>query len=466
MPLTYQQALAYIHHFDDPYLAALRDHGKQTWGVATMEALLGRLGNPHLAYPTIHVAGTKGKGSTAAFIMQSLVESGLRVGLYASPHLQDWRERIQIDGKWISEESLSNLVEAFRVYAEQTSSLSAFEAATALAFWHFARERCDAAVIEVGLGGRLDATSVIEPLVAVITSLSLDHTQLLGDTLAQIAAEKAAIIKPGTPVISAPQRPDALQVIEACAEAMGSSLTLVGRDWLSQPVALTLEGSRALIGKPDHLEAYRIGLPGAFQIENAAVALAALHEVDQAGLMVAAEGIRAGLMGAQWPGRFEKMSDAPLIIIDCAHNPYSITKLIETLSELAGERLLTFVFGCMADKDIEGMLSNIIPVAHRVILTQAAPDRAASAQDLFSIAERIARSLPKSENGTSRRRPIDLLFFSTMAESVAYAMEQASPDDAICIAGSLSIAGEARGILMGKHDGINGLFSKSKLKDV
>lgn len=442
MPLTYQQALDAIHSFDDPYLAALRDHGRQTWGLAAIDTLLGRLGNPHLAYPTLHVAGTKGKGSTAAFIAQALIESGLKTGLYISPHLQDWRERIQIDRCLIPGEALARLVQDARGFTEQVPNLSAFEVTTALALWHFARERCDVAVVEVGLGGRLDATSVVRPLVSVITSISMDHMQLLGDTLAQIAAEKAAIIKPGTPVVSSPQKPEAQAVVEQRAEEMGSPLIMVGRDWLAQPVSLSLAGSEALIGTPGRLETYQIGLPGAFQIENAAVALAALEQVREAGLAVTDEGCRAGLAKTRWPGRLEKVRDDPLVVLDSAHNTYSMEKLVEALKTLAGGCPLTFVFGCMTDKDVEGMLSAMLPVARRVIFTQAEPARAAGAQDLLSMAVRIVAEDWQGEGD----RP-DLLAISTIAESVAYALEHTPSHEVICIAGSLAVVGEARTML-------------------
>src|SRR5574341_806749 len=274
MPLTYQQAFDYVHSFDDPYQAAIRDHGKQTWGLAGIRDLLARIGDPHRACPVIHVAGTKGKGSTAAFIAQGLIESGLKTGLYTSPHLEDWRERIQINRQLISEDAVAALVEDIQSHADAVPGLSAFEVTTALAFWRFAREGCDAAVIEVGLGGRLDATNVLEPLVAVITSISLDHTQLLGNTVAEIAAEKAAIIKPGVSVVSAPQTPEALSVIAGRATETGSRLTLVGRDWQAQRLSHNLSGSRALIGPVGKLKEHQIGLAGHFQIENAATALA------------------------------------------------------------------------------------------------------------------------------------------------------------------------------------------------
>lgn len=451
MPLTFQEALDAIHRFDDPYLAALRDHGKQTWGLEGIRQLLRKLGNPHLAYPTIHVAGTKGKGSTAAFITQGLIESGLKSGLYVSPHLQDWRERIQVNRALIAPDALARLVEDLLPHVEGMP-LSAFEVTTALAFWHFARESCDVAVIEVGLGGRLDATSVVEPVVAVITSISLDHTQLLGETLAEIAGEKAAIIKPGVPVVSAPQPPEALAVIERRAAEQRSPLALGGRDWQAQPIRLAWEGSEALIGRGEQQEAYRVSLPGAFQVENAGLALAALEEARQAGLPVTAEAMQAALANVRWPGRLEVVSRRPLIVLDSAHNPYSVEQLVESLVGLraangAQKGPLVFVFGCMADKHVEAMLGALLPAAQRVILTRADHPRAASANDLLDLAQALAARARLA--GEAWAAQIALETAEDVPGALRLAMNGLPEDGCLCVAGSLSIAGAARETLLG-----------------
>jgi dihydrofolate synthase/folylpolyglutamate synthase len=389
MSLTYQQALGYIHSFDDPYLAALRDHGQQTWGLDRIRDVLALLGNPHLAVPIIHVAGTKGKGSTAAFITQGLIAAGLKTGLYISPHLQDWRERIQIDRQLIEPFALARLVEDYQHLAGTETRISAFEVTTALAFLHFARQQCDAAVIEVGLGGRLDATNVVQPLVSVITSISLDHTQLLGSTLSEIAAEKAAIIKPGVPVVSAPQHPEAQAVIVSKAQQEGSSLTLVGRDVLVEPVHLSWQGTEARIGIPGAMDSLFIGLPGEFQLENAATSVAALRQAQQAGLPISDEAIRTGLATVKWPGRLEIVSRDPLVIVDSAHNPYSMRQLVRALEALGGFATVSFVFGSMADKDVEGMLEAVVPAASRITFTQGANPRAASPVSLLVMARTL-----------------------------------------------------------------------------
>lgn len=434
MPLTPQQALDYIFSFDDAYMAALRDHGKQTWGLETIGGLLEKLGSPHLAYPTIHIAGTKGKGSTAAFIAQAMIASGLKTGLYVSPHLQDWSERIQVNRKPISGEQLARLVEDARPFTDQFPTLSTFEVVTALALWHFAREGCDAAVIEVGLGGRLDATSVVEPVVSVITSISMDHMMLLGDTLAAIAGEKAAIIKAGTPVVSAPQQPEALRVIEERAREQNSPLTLIGRDWQVNTIRQGWDGLEIEIDGGEGLQRYSVGMGGEFQAENAATALAALHQAKRAGLPVTAEGMRKGLAETRWPGRFEVVSRQPTIILDSAHNPYSVQRLVDSLTALLDSEQLTVIFGCMADKDIDGMLEALIPASRRLVLTSAGHPRAASAEDLARRAQELSDS----------REGLVIEHAPTVEEAVQHALETLKPGEVLCATGSLTIAGAAR----------------------
>jgi dihydrofolate synthase / folylpolyglutamate synthase len=442
MSFTYSQALDYIHSFDDPYLAAIRDHGKQTWGLAKIEKLLTTLGNPQLSYPSIHVAGTKGKGSTSAFIAQGLMESGLKVGLYISPHLEDWRERIQIDRHLISKPALARLASDVVPFAGQVAGLSAFEVTTALALWYFAREQVYAAVIEVGLGGRLDATNVLDPLVSVITNISLDHTQLLGTTLAEIAGEKAAIIKPGRPVVSAPQPDEVDAVIARQAEKMGSPLIVVGRDWRFEIDDASLSGTTARIGNEQITTTYHIGPAGLVQVENAAVAVATLNEARRAGLEVTDEASAAGLANTKWPGRFEIMRMEPLIIIDGAHNPYSVGRLVESLVALAPGRDMSFVFGCMADKDIEGMLKPILPIAKRLIFTQAQTERAAEVEHLCAASQKVMQEFNQGVTSPTVSPQI------TLAGDVPAAIDAGLgmlPDGSILIiTGSLAIAGEAR----------------------
>lgn len=439
MAQTYEQALDTINSFDDPYLRALRDHGTQTWGLEGIRRVMEALGNPHDAYPVIHVAGTKGKGSTAAFIAQGLIESGLKTGLYTSPPLQSWRERIQVNRELIPEDDVVALVEDILPVVEEMP-LTAFEVTTALALWHFARQSCDAAVVEVGLGGRLDATSVVNPLVAVITNISMDHTQLLGDTLMQIAGEKAAIVKRGVPVVSAPQREAARVVIEKQARDQGSELTLTSHDWNARIDELGWDGTLARIGQARRMIRVEIGLPGPFQVENATVALAALGEAERQGLAVTRQGRLTGMATTKWPGRLEVVRSDPLLVLDGAHNRHSVARLVEAIQAIeeaeGTRRRPLFVFGCMADKDVDGMLGELLPTTDQVILTSADHPRAAPAEELLERAQKLVGG-----------RKVELTTAPSTAAGLEQALERVRDGELICATGSLSIVGEARDAL-------------------
>ncbi len=453
MPLTYQQALAYIEDFGDPYLQAIASSSREAWGLESTLDMLHRLGDPHLAYPVIHVAGTKGKGSTCALITQGLIEAGLKTGLYISPHLEDFRERMQVNRELIAPEELADLVSATAPFAEQVKGLNKFEFITALAFQHFARQQVDVAVIETGLGGRLDATNVVHPILSVITNISIDHVQLLGDTLAEIAGEKAGIIKPGVPVVCAPQEPEALAVFEQVAADRGCPLVVVGHDRTFEALHLDITGGRLRYrGADGQPEEYTVGLPGRFQIENAAVALAALEEARRAGLPVTAAAMAAGLARVRWPGRMEVLGGRPLIIVDSAHNTHSAGRLAEALGELVlgGEGApagVTLVFGCMADKDIPGMLAHLLPVTRRLVLTRIDHPRAIPVEDLQAAATELLEAARERGAAWGWHTVIELVGFPAPDAAIHHALAVTEPDGAICVAGSLALAGEARTIL-------------------
>nr|MBN1230214.1 bifunctional folylpolyglutamate synthase/dihydrofolate synthase [Anaerolineae bacterium] len=382
-------------------------------------------------------------GSTAAFIAQVLTKAGYKTGLYISPHLQEWHERIQINRQNIAGEALDELVEAARPLLEGMP-LSTFEVSTGLALWHFAREGCDVGIIEVGLGGRLDATSVVEPAVSVITGINYDHTQLLGNTLAEIAGEKAAIIKANTPVVSAPQPDEALHVIRRMADERNSPLLLVGSDWQYEIRAADWEGTQALIGPQSERVAYTIGLPGDFQVVNATTALAVLSLLDQAGIVASPEDKHQGLESIQWPGRLEVIQNAPRIVLDSAHNPASVQLVANTLSALGttaepGKRIL--IFGCMADKDSKGMLEAILPLMDACIFTHAESPRAASPSDLLDQAGRVKMTLGLPEM-------LELTLSDSISQAVTNAMNRLETPDTLLITGSLAIAGAARSLLV------------------
>jgi dihydrofolate synthase/folylpolyglutamate synthase len=300
------------------------------------------------------VTGTKGKGSTSALCAAALGRAGYSTGFYSSPHLQDFRERIRVNGDSIPAEDVTESVAEVRRAADAIAGLTAFELITATAFVYFARRRLDFAVIEVGLGGRLDATNVIMPLASAITSLSYDHMHLLGNTLAEIAGEKAGIIKPGVPVICAPQNPEALAVIERVAAERGAPLSVIGRDWLFSVEEYSLEGQSFTVRPAENVNGsaparLRIPLLGSFQAENGAVAYVALQSLRGQGLAIPEEAIIAGFAGVEWPGRFEVLSQGtPPLVADCAHNGESAARLAEALEDYFPGRPVTLVFGASA----------------------------------------------------------------------------------------------------------------------
>ncbi len=389
---AYQQALDYIYSFVDHSLTHQQNLSPENFDLARMFALMERLGNPQQAYPSIHVAGTKGKGSVSALCAAALKAGGYRVGLYTSPHLEDFEERLQIDGQPIPRADLVELVEAIKPHVAAVPFLTTFEITTALGFWYFARQAVDAAVLEVGLGGRLDATNVVTPTVAVITSLSLDHTFVLGNTVEEIAAEKAGIIKPGVPVVLAPQKPGPTQVVAEIAAERNAPFVAIGEVYHFAPGEHSLEGQSFKVWEQDS-EPVELHIPllGAHQIENAATAFAALDEFRQHTLALSDADIRTGFDQISWPARFEILQRQPPVIVDSAHNPYSMQALRETLDTYYPDRPVILVLGVSADKDLDGMLRALLPRVTRVITTQSYHPRAMDPDELAAFVQRYNR---------------------------------------------------------------------------
>lgn len=377
---SYNQALDYLYSFVDYSLKHASELAKADFNLDRMFALMQVLGNPHSKYPIIHVTGTKGKGSTSALCAAGLKAAGCRVGLYTSPHLLDYVERIQIDGAPISHARLVELVEEVKPAVAQIEKLTTFEITTALAFLAFARAGVDAAVFEVGLGGRLDATNVCQPRVAVITSISYDHVAVLGNTLTLIAGEKAGIIKHGIPVVLSPQKEEALVVLERMAALNEAPLTLVGRDVPFQPGAATLDGQDCIIAGQD----FHIPLLGSYQVENAATAYAALKA---SGIPISDQQIRRGFAVAQWRARFEVARREPPVIFDSAHNQDSFERLADTLKAYFPGRQLYLIFGASEDKNIPGMFAALKSSIKRIILTRADHPRALEVEVIGALAQ-------------------------------------------------------------------------------
>ena len=337
------------------YLESLEKFGINL-GLDRIQLLLEKLGNPHLKFKSIHVAGTNGKGSTCAMIASILQEAGYKVGLYTSPHLFDYRERIKINGKNIPKREFARIMERIRKRIrsrnrEETPTV--FEVLTAAAFTYFAEQKVDYAVVEVGMGGRLDATNVVTPIVSIITNIDLEHTAILGRTLAKVAAEKAAIIKHGVPVITAETKPEALRVIKHNADKNRSLLIQVG----------------------SVQEGLKTNLIGEHQKLNAACAVVA---VRLANIAANKQAILRGLKKVSWPGRFQVLSRKPLTIVDGAHNPAGIKVLVKTLKQQFPGKKLTFLFGTQEDKDSASMLSLLRPLAKKIVITHSSHHNAAN----------------------------------------------------------------------------------------
>jgi dihydrofolate synthase/folylpolyglutamate synthase len=422
--MTYAEALA--------RLLALRggEHAGLRPGLERVEALLGALGHPEQRYTLVQVGGTNGKGSIAAMLAAILKADGRRVGLYTSPHLVSFRERIRVNGEAISEASLVDGVEALGTLMARFDT-SVFEATTAMALDHFAHEGVDVAVLEVGLGGRLDATTVGAPVATVLGRVDLDHEAWLGTTLAAIAGEKAAIIRSGV-ALSAAQHPEVLTVIEARARAAGVPLQLEGRE-LHVAVHQHDAGGQLIScqGPSWRLERAPLALLGTFQPGNALLAAAAAQVLG-----VPEAAVRTGLTRVRWPGRLQIVPGAPTLVLDAAHNPAGAAALAASLRELFAGVPLTIVLGIMRDKNVRGILAALAPLATRLILTRAASPRAADPGALRAL---VPPTGPRGE----------------IASSVPAALAlAASPavTPVVCVAGSVALIGEVLALRSGGGD--------------
>jgi dihydrofolate synthase/folylpolyglutamate synthase len=437
--IAYNQALDYLYSYVDYSLKKSSELAKAHFELGRMRELMAQLGDPQDSYPIIHVAGTKGKGSNSAMAASALRAAGFRTGLYTSPHLQDYVERIQINGQPISHAKLVELVEQIKPAVAKIPKLTTFEITTAIGLLYFAQEKVDAAVIEVGLGGRLDATNIVTPRVAVITSLSYDHMAVLGNTLALIATEKAGIIKPGIPVVSSPQPDEALAVLEQVSAERGAPLTLVGRDVTFKRIEHSMDGQTLAIdhglltmdNRPSsmvHRVILRIPLLGMHQVVNAATAYTALQA---SGMGLSTQAIQKGFGKVRWPCRFELVRREPPVVIDSAHNADSARNLRQTLDEIFPGSPIVWVFSILEDKDAAGMLAELKPRLAQVIATQTDHPRVLAAEKIVDLVQ-------------SARVPVELI--RPPSAALARAMELAGGRGVTLIAGSVAFAGEMKTI--------------------
>ncbi len=422
----YNQALDYLYSFVDYSLKHISELAKAEFNLDRMFALMEELGNPQKNYPIIHVAGTKGKGSVAALCASALKAGGYITGLYTSPHLWDYTERIQMDGEPLSHEQLIALVEEIKPAVAKIPKLTTFEITTALGLLAFAKNDVQAAVVEVGLGGRLDATNIVMPSVSVITSLSYDHMAVLGNTLTEIAGEKAGIIKEGVPVVSAPQAEDALEVLQRVAKEKDAEFIRVGDNVKFERLTSSLDGQSLSIYDNIRHSTLHLQLPllGAHQIENAAIAYAALKT---SGIPISDEAIQAGFAQAKWPARFEVLRREPPVVIDSAHNRDSARRLRETLDEYFPKIPVVLIFCALEDKDISGMLEELKPRLECVVATQADHPRAPSPEWM-------------AEQVKNAGIPVEAV--ALVANALERALEVAGNEKLVLAAGSVAFAGE------------------------
>ncbi len=439
---TYDSALRWLFSQTD-YEQMLRvRYNRDTFNLDRMSLLLKKLGNPHKGLHTVHIAGTKGKGSTATMLATMLSSCGHKAGLYTSPHINDVRERITINGDMISQASLTRLINKAKPHVEKMADdkPTFFEIFTALAFCYFAAEKVDVAVVETGLGGRLDSTNVLKPAVCGLTSISLDHMHQLGETLGEIAAEKAGIFKRDIPAISVPQTPEAKRVLKKVAKDTRTQLMFTGDDI---EFSYRVESSRqsgchariCLTTPRSRFEHLHVPLFGEHQAINCGLALALLDQLKAQGMDIDDDLAIQGLSEVDLPGRMEMVQHDPRILLDGAHNAASIQALMRATAQHIPYDSMVMIFGCAADKDINGMMQQIATGADKVIFTRAQNNpRAMDPKELAEIYEEI----------TGRVAQIT----EDLAQAIPIARSAVSREDVICITGSFYLVGEAK-ILLG-----------------
>ena len=434
--MDFQSTLDYLYSFVNYEAKPADVYAPERFNLDRVRGLLKSLANPHGRYASVHIAGTKGKGSLAAMVESVLRAAGYSTGLFTSPHLQDFCERIQVGREMIPHDSLSELVTELRPHIADTPDITLYEISTVIALEWFARQGVEIAVIEVGLGGRLDATNVIAPAVCAITPISFDHVELLGDTIESIAIEKAGIIKSGVPAVVAPQSAEAQLVLEERAAAVGATLINVVAEWTWRRAGHTAAGQRFVLwptNRPQEECTYQLPLIGDHQTENAAVAVALVQQLREQGWRISQQAIARGLKTLQWPARCEVIPGKPPAMLDCAHNRVSAKRLAETLQDYFPGLRRVLVFGAMRDKDVAGMLAELLPGCSTAIMTSTATARAMRPTDLVQSAKDYNCEISSAAD---------------LSSALAQAKRAATQNGIVVVTGSVALAGAAHAELM------------------
>jgi len=396
------------------------------FGLSSTLNLLARLNLDHRQGQYLHIAGTNGKGSVAAMLSATLTRAGYPVGLYTSPHLVHFRERYRLGDREISEARLLDLINRVRDAVDDTEPPTFFEFATAMAFLYFSQEKARPIILETGMGGRLDATNIVEPLAAVITNITIDHQEHLGEGLATIAGEKAGVIKPGVPLVTGAWQKGVLDLFEQRCREVKAPMYVRGRDFQARG---RFRGRFNYQGLFEEVHNLTLNLVGRHQYGNAALALAVLELLKRSGFAMEETAIREGLQRTRWPGRLEQVLQDPRVLLDGAHNPAAARILAQTLKQSRGNGRLILVLGIMADKDVDAILARLLPLAQLVVFTRPQYFRAAEVEDLAARA---------------RLYNLEIIKIPQVAGAIRRARDLAGPRDRIVVSGSLYTVGEAK----------------------
>ena len=441
-PGGYARALRFLNKLTDFERLRIVRYNSSNFDLDRMRTLLKKLGNPHEQFRSVHIAGTKGKGSTCAMIASMLQANGYKVGLYTSPHLLDIRERIAVNGVVISQADFARIVRTVEPILEKIKPMpSYFDVLTAVAFKYYAEEKVDIAVIETGLGGRLDSTNVIKPEVTAITSISKDHMAQLGGTLALIAGEKAGIFKPGVPAVTVEQAPEVETVLKRVAEQVGAPLDITGKtiEFSYRFESSRLQGphNRICLTTPtSRFEHLSVPLLGEHQAINCGLALSVIDRLKGRGFNISDAAAMEGLAKTTVPGRMELVSQTPKVLVDCAHNAASIDAMMKAIGQHVPYDSMVVIFGCCGDKDVSGMLERITSGADKVIFTKVNNIRSADPEDLaaqyIELYGKMAQVAP------------------TLQDALDIANRAVTKEDLICITGSFYLVGEAKKLFAAK----------------